>query len=110
MAAGAGATPDIIYARGVPVDPSPDPTSFDRKDCALILFEIGLCRDLGCQGRLTKKIEKYNPLFCALRRYWGHVDLVCIPIGQACTTLQDTRTNITTVLAKARPSIDNKGK
>jgi hypothetical protein len=41
MAAGAGAAPDIIYALGVPVDPSPDPASFDRKDCALILFEIG---------------------------------------------------------------------
>ena len=40
-AARAGAAPDIIYARGVPVDPSPDPASFDRKDCALILFEIG---------------------------------------------------------------------
>ena len=110
MAAGARATPDIIYARGVPVDPSPDPTSFDRKDCALILFEIGICRDLGCQDKLTKKIEKYHPLLCALRRYWGHVDLVCIPICHAGTTLQDTAAGIATALAKARPSIDNRGK
>jgi hypothetical protein len=41
MATVAGAAPDIIYARGVLVDPSPDPTSFDRKDCSLVLFKIG---------------------------------------------------------------------
>jgi len=69
MATGAGATPDIIYARGVPVDPSPDPTSFDRKECSLILFEIGFYRDLGYQDKLTKRIEKYHPLLYVLRRY-----------------------------------------
>ena len=42
MATGAVAAPDIIYARGVQDNPSPDPTSFDRKDCALILFKIGV--------------------------------------------------------------------
>jgi hypothetical protein len=104
------AAPDIIYARGVPSDPSLDPASFDRKACALTLFEIGLCRDLGCQDKLTKKIEKYHPLLCALRQYWGLVDLVCISIGHASTTLQDTATYIATALVKARPSIDNKGK
>ena len=67
MAAGAGAATEIIYARGVPVSPSPDPTSFDRKDYALILFKIGLCRDLGCHDKLTKKIEKCHPLLCTLR-------------------------------------------
>jgi len=94
----------------VPVDPSPDPASFDRKDCSLILLEIGFCRDLGCQDKLTKKIEKYNPLLCALRRYIGNIDLVCIPIGYSGTTLQNTAVVIATALAKARPSIDNKGK
>jgi len=94
----------------VPVDPSPDPASFDRKDCALIFFEIGFCRDLGCQGKLTNKIEKYHPLLYALRRYWGHVELACIPIGHAGTNLQDTADAIATALAKARPSIDIKGK
>jgi hypothetical protein len=68
MAVGAGAAADIIYARGVPGDPSPDPASFDRKDCALVLFELGFCRDLGCQDKFTKKIEKKHPLLCALRR------------------------------------------
>ena len=110
MAAGAEAAPDIIYARGVSVDPSPDPASFDRKDYSLVIFKIGFCRDLGCQDKLTKKTEKYHACLCALRRYWGRVDLVCIPIGHSGTTLQDTASDIATALAKSRPSIYNKGK
>jgi hypothetical protein len=46
--AGHGTSPDLIYARGVPNTPSPDPTSFDQKQCTLIIVEIGFCRDLGC--------------------------------------------------------------
>jgi len=38
------------------VDPSLDPASFNRMDCSLILFEIGLCRNFGCQEKLAKKI------------------------------------------------------
>jgi len=38
MATGAGAAPDIIYAQGVPVDPSPDPASFSRKEFPLIFL------------------------------------------------------------------------
>ena len=41
ITAGAGAAPDIIYARGVPFDLSPDPASFNHKECSLVLFEIG---------------------------------------------------------------------
>jgi hypothetical protein len=52
MAAGAGAASDIIYARGVPADPSPDIDSFNRKDCSLVLFEIGFCNDLGWPKKL----------------------------------------------------------
>jgi hypothetical protein len=83
MAEGAGAALNIIYARGVPVDPNSDPDSFDRKDCSLVLFEIGFCTDLGLQDKFTKKTENYQPLLRALRWYWGRVDLVCIPIGHA---------------------------
>ena len=75
-AAGAGAAPDIIYARIVPADPTSDYDSFDRKDYSLVLFEIGFCRDLDLHEKRTKKTEKYRPLLCALRRYWGRVDLV----------------------------------
>ncbi len=35
----------------------------------------------------------------------GRVELVCILIGHAGTTLQDTETDMVTALAKARPSI-----
>ena len=48
MAAGAGAAPDIVYARGVPADPSLDIDAFNKKDYSLILIEVGFCRDLGC--------------------------------------------------------------
>ena len=48
MAAGLGAAPDIVYARGVPADPSSDIDAFIRKDFSLILIEVGFCRDLGC--------------------------------------------------------------
>ena len=54
-------TPDIIYARGVHADPSPDIVSFNHKVCSLVLFEIGLCKDLGCHKKL-----KYSPLVTAL--------------------------------------------
>ncbi len=64
MVAGAGAALDIIfYAREVPPDPTPDPDFFERKDCSLILFEIGFCRGLGLQNMRTKKIDKYHPSF-----------------------------------------------
>ncbi len=88
----------------MPANPTPDPETFNRKDCSLILFEIGFCRVLGCHDKLTKKTEKYHPLLCAVRLYWGRVELVCIPIDHAGTTLHDVATDIATALAKVRPS------
>jgi hypothetical protein len=105
MAAGARAAPDIVYARGVPADPAPEIDSFNRKNCSLILFEISFCRDLGCHKKLKKKITKYNLLVTTLRHYWGRVDLICIPIGHAGTTLNDTATDIATTLAQVHHSI-----
>ena len=94
----------------MPADPTPDLDSFDRNNGSLILFEINLCMDLGLHDELAKKTEKYHLQLGALRRYWGRFELVCIPIDHAGTTLIDTATDIATALAKARPSIDNKGK
>ena len=105
ITAGAGAAPDIIYTRGEPADPSPGIDSFNRKGCSLILFEIGFCTDLGCHKKLKEKTDKYNPLMTTLRRYWDKVDLICIPIGHAGTTLNDTATDIANALAQVRPSI-----
>ena len=67
MATGVGAAPDIIYARGVPADPTPDLDSLNRKDCSLILFEIGFFRDLGFHEKHAKKTEKFHSLLCAFR-------------------------------------------
>jgi hypothetical protein len=64
-----GTVPDLIYARGVPDAPSPDPSSFDKKLCTLIIVEISFCRDFGCAIKIEKKIEKYSPLNAALRRH-----------------------------------------
>ncbi len=105
MAEGAGATPDIIYARGAPADPTPDPAFFDHKESSLIHFEIGFYRDLECHTKFTMKTEKYHPFLCALRRYLGRIELVCIPIGNAGTALHDTATDIATALTKVRTSI-----
>ncbi len=66
-AAGHGTSPNLIYARGIPETPSPDSTSFDRKECTLIIFEIGFCKDLGCDVKSDKKTEKYSPLIAALK-------------------------------------------
>ncbi len=61
--------PDLIYARGVPASLSTDPILFDKTQCTVILIEIGLCRDFGCDIKIEKKIEKYSPLIAALKRY-----------------------------------------
>ena len=104
-AAGAGVAPDIIYARGVPADPSPEIDSFNRKESSLLLFEVGFCMDLGYHKKREEKTDKYNPLLTTLRRDWGRVDLVCIPIGHAGTTLNETATDVATALSQVRPYI-----
>ncbi len=62
MARTSRVSPDIIYARGVPADPSPDIDSFKRKDLFLILSEIGFRMDLGCHKKLKKKNREVQPL------------------------------------------------
>ena len=103
FAAGHGTAPDLIYARGVPDSPSPDPTTFDRKQCTLIIIEIGFCRDFGCVEKLEEKTSKYAPLLEALRRYWGRVEFIAFPIGHAGTTLTRTLHQLTTAFSTVRP-------
>ncbi len=66
---------------------------------------MGLCTDLGCHEKYTQKTNMYLPLLTALRRYWGRVEFICIPIGHAGTTLIDTVNDFASVLAKVRPSV-----
>ena len=93
--AGHGAAPDLIYAREIPDTPSPDLTFFNRKQCTLILVEIGFCKDLGCDIKFDKKTKKYSPLIAALRKYWGRVEFVAFPIGHVGTTLIRTLDHLT---------------
>jgi hypothetical protein len=104
--AGHGTAPDLIYARKVPDIPSPDPTSFDKKQCTLILVEIGFCRDLGCDIKFEKKTEKNSPLITALRGYWGRVEFIAFPISHAGTTLTKTLNNLTAAFCTVRPSVE----
>jgi len=103
--AGQGAAPDLIYVRGLPPDTDPSNQHFDRKDCNIIIVELGFCRDLGLPDKLLEKQTKYQPLSSALLQYWGHVDVVCIPVGHAGTTLSRTVDNLANALARVRPSI-----
>jgi hypothetical protein len=102
-AAGHGTTPDLIYAKGVPDSPSPDPTSFNKKLCTLIIVEVGFCRDLGCGAKLEAKTTKYAPLLAALRQHWGRLDFVAFPIGHARVTLTRALTHLTATFSSVRP-------
>ena len=104
--AGHSTSPGLIYARGVPNTPSPDPTFFDKKQCTLILVEIGLCRDLGCDVNFDKKTEKYALLIAALRKYWGRVEFVAFPIGHTGTTLTRTLDHLTAAFSTVRPLVE----
>ena len=59
--AGHGTAPDLIYARGVLNSPFLDPTSFNKKQCTLIIVEIGFCMDLGCDIMIEKNREILPP-------------------------------------------------
>ena len=45
---GHGTAPDLIYARGVPDNSTPDPGTVNRKQCILIIIEVGFCQDFAC--------------------------------------------------------------
>ncbi len=65
---GHGTAPDLMYTWGV-LDPSfLDPISFDKKNCTIVIFEMGFCKDLGCDTNLAMKTEKYSPLISALEK------------------------------------------
>jgi hypothetical protein len=104
--AGHGLAPDLVYARGVPDTPFPDPTSYDIRQCILITIEIGFCMDLGCDIKFDGKTEKYSALVAALRKYWGRVEFVAFPIGHAGTTLTRTLYHLTAAFSAVRPSVD----
>jgi hypothetical protein len=100
-----GVAPDLVYARGVPNIPNPDPASIDKSSCSLLLIEIGFSSDLNLKAKLADKTTKYQPLLNELRKDWGSADLVCIPIGHAGTLLGETAVHLAQALATRRPSL-----
>ena len=95
--AGHGTALDLIYARGVPDTPSPDPISFNIKHCTL---------NLGCDIKFDEKSEKFSPLIAALKKYLGRVEFVAFPIGHAGTTLTRTLDHLTAVFSTVRPLVE----
>ncbi len=94
--------PDYIY-RGVPDSPFPDPTTFNKRLCTLIIVEVGFCRDLGCDTKLEAKTAKYAPLIAAPKKHWGHVEFIAFPIGHAGVTLTRTISQLTTAFSTVQP-------
>ncbi len=85
--AGHGTSPDLIYASGATNAPTPNPTSFDKKQCTLVIVDIDFCRNLGCDLKIEKNTKKYPPLIAALRRYRGRDEFIAFPIGGVCLQL-----------------------
>jgi hypothetical protein len=103
---GLGTTPNLIYARGVPEAPDPGQTIFDKRTCILILIEIKISRDLGCDKKHTEKTDKY-PLVAALEQYWERVEFVAIPIGHAGTTRTMTLNRLAAAFSTVRSRVDH---
>ena len=90
----------------MPDTPTPDPTTFDRKKCNLILIEVGFRRDFRCHAKLQEKTAKYVPLVTALKALWGKVKLVAVPIGHAGRTLHKTQQSLAQALSATRPEVE----
>ena len=86
--------------------PSPDPTSFNKKLCTLIIVEVRFSRGLGCEEKREAKTNKYIPLVAKLRKHWGTVAFVAFPIGHAGTILKATLDHLTAAFATARPRVE----
>jgi hypothetical protein len=50
----------------MPAIPSPNPSTFDIKQCALILIEIGFCQDFGCVYKFAENTDNFSALIVAL--------------------------------------------
>ena len=71
-------------------------------------MEVGFCSDLNLRSKLEQKTHKYQPLIAELQQEWGYVDLVCVPIGHAGTTLGETAVQLAEALARRRPGLSGR--
>ena len=76
IANGHGTAHDLIYAKGEPDIPSSDPAAFDRMQRNFIIVETKFGRDIGCDDKLTKNIEKYFFPIVTLKKYYGKVEII----------------------------------
>ena len=106
FAVGYGTALDLSYARGVPDTPLPDPSTFNRRKCNLILVEVGFCRDFGCHTMHQEETAKYALLVTALKAVWEKAELVTVPIGHAGKTLTTTQRHLAQSLSVTRPEIE----
>ena len=95
----AGVTPDIVMVHGVKDFLIPDPSTYDRSKCRVVIIEVGFCADLRCAGKLQQKRDHYERLVQELRKTWGEVVLVLIPIGNAGTLLQSSLDSLAAAVA-----------
>ena len=95
----AGVTPDIVMVHGVSDVLLPDPTTYDRSKCRVVIIEVGFCADLRCAAKLQQKRDHYEPLVAELRKTWGEVILVLLPIGNAGTLLQSSIDSLAAAVA-----------
>jgi hypothetical protein len=77
---GLGVTPDLIYARGVPNVANPDPSSFDKASCTLLLIEVGFGSDLNLKAKLEEKHRNTNPSWKNSKRSGGASTLCASPL------------------------------
>ena len=64
---------------------------------------MGFGSDLNLKAKLDEKTLKYQPLLDELKKDWGGVHLVCVPIGHAGTLLAETAEHLAMALATRRP-------
>jgi hypothetical protein len=52
---------NIIYAKAIPDNPSPESKLIDKKKHTLLAIEMGFYMNLGCHEKIQETAEKYIP-------------------------------------------------
>ena len=63
-----------------------------------------MLRRLALHAKVAAKAIKYAALLQLLREHWGRVDLVCVPVGHAGTTLEATAEALSRAVSAPRPT------
>ena len=96
-----------IYARGVLDSPFPDPTSFNKKKCTLIIVEIGFYWDFDCDAKIEEKPRNTPISSRPFKNYWGRVEFIAFRVGHAGTTFTRTQDHLTAAVSTIRPNMEH---